>query len=62
MKTYRSMVLVSSDPQSMLNGAQQVFQQFQDEIKQFGLEDEVSISFVGDVGRHDIFPLSDCIS
>ncbi len=57
MKTYRSMVLVSSDPQSMLHGAQQIYQRFQEEINQFGLEDEISVSFVGDVGRHDIFPL-----
>lgn len=57
MKTYRSMVLVSSDPQSMLNGAQGILQKFQEEVRQYGLEDEVSISFVGDLGRHDIFPL-----
>ncbi|HMN60056.1 MAG TPA: NADP oxidoreductase, partial [Anaerolinea sp.] len=57
MKTYRSMVLVSSDPQSMLNGAQDILQKFQDEVRQYGLEDEVSVSFVGDLGRHDIFPL-----
>ena len=57
MKTYRSMVLVSSDPQSMLHGAQAVFQRFQDEIKEFGLEDEISVSMVGDIGRHDVYPL-----
>jgi hypothetical protein len=32
MKTYRSMVLVSSDPGSMERGAQQVFQRLQEEI------------------------------
>ena len=37
MKTYRSMVLVSSDPVSMERGAQQVFQRLQEEIAAFGL-------------------------
>lgn len=57
MKTYRSMVLVSSDPDSMERGAQQVFERLQEEIKAFGLEDEVSLSMVGDVGRHDAIPM-----
>ena len=57
MKTYRSMVLVSSDPESIERGAQQVFERLQEEIKAFGLEDEVSLSMVGDVGRHDAIPI-----
>ncbi len=57
MKTYRSMVLVSSDPDSMERGAQQVFERLQEEIKAFGLEDEISLSMVGDVGRHDAIPM-----
>lgn len=57
MKAYRAMVLVSSDPRSLQAGAQQVFEAFHREIKAFGLEDEISVSMVGDVGRHDIFPL-----
>jgi len=51
------MVLVSSDPQSLERGAQQVFQRLQEEIKSFGLESEVSVSMVGDVGRHDATPM-----
>jgi NADP-reducing hydrogenase subunit HndC len=51
------MVLVSSDPLSMERGAQQVFDNLQSEIKSFGLEDEISLSMVGDVGRHDALPL-----
>ena len=43
MKTYRSMVLVSSDPDSLARGAQQVFQCIQDEIAAFGLQDEISL-------------------
>lgn len=57
MKAYRSMVLVSSDPLSLEAGAQTVFDQLLSEIRQFGLEDEVSLTMVGDVGRHDAVPL-----
>jgi len=57
MKTIRSMVLVSSDPISLERGAQQVFDRLQSEIKEFGLEEEVSLSMIGDVGRHDALPL-----
>jgi NADP-reducing hydrogenase subunit HndC len=57
MKAYRSMVLVSSDPVSIERGANDVFQALQKEIGAFGLTDEVSLSMVGDVGRHDASPL-----
>ncbi|MEW6179522.1 MAG: NADH-quinone oxidoreductase subunit NuoF [Chloroflexota bacterium] len=57
MKMVRSMVLVSSDPISMQLGAQEVFQALQENIKAFGLEDEISLTMVGDVGRHDALPL-----
>jgi NADP-reducing hydrogenase subunit HndC len=57
MKMTRSMVLVSSDPISMQLGAQEVFQALQDQIKAVGLEDEISLTMVGDVGRHDALPL-----
>ncbi len=57
MKAYRSMVLVSSDPMSVEKGSQEVYQRLQEEIRAFNLEDEVSLSMVGDVGRHDAVPL-----
>lgn len=57
MKPVRSMVLVSSDPLSMERGAQQVYQRIQEQLKNFGLEAEVSVSMVGDVGRHDSVPM-----
>jgi len=57
MKTYRSMVLVSSDEQSIEKGANEVFAALQQEIYKKGLQDEVSISMVGDIGRHDAAPL-----
>ena len=57
MKAYRSMVLVSNDPGSMQAGAQDVLTTLQQEIKAFGLEDEISVSTVSDVGRHDAVPM-----
>ncbi len=57
MKAYRSMVLVSSDPHSVEKGSVEVYQTLQKEIKSFGLEDEISLTMVGDVGRHDASPL-----
>ena len=57
MKTYRSMVLVSSDPQSLQMGAREVFARLQTEIEKRGLTEEISLSMVGDVGRHDCLPI-----
>lgn len=57
MKIYRSMVLISSDPKSMLYGAEEVFQHFQKEIEDRGLQDEVQVSMVGDLGRHEVHPI-----
>jgi len=57
MKMYRSMVLVSSDPISMQRGAQEVFEQLQAQIKVYGLDEEISLAMIGDVGRHDALPL-----
>ncbi len=57
MKAYRSMVLVSSDPESIEKGANEVYQALQSEISAFGLENEISLTMVGDVGRHDAVPL-----
>jgi NADP-reducing hydrogenase subunit HndC len=51
------MVLVSSDPDSLARGAQQVFQRLQEEIAAFGLQNEVNLSMVGDIGRHDSIPM-----
>lgn len=57
MKTVRSMVLVSYDPESLLNGADQILASIQSEVAAFGLSDEVSISTVTDIGRHDAIPM-----
>jgi len=57
MKTIRSMVLVSSDPVSMDRGAEEVYRRLMIEIEEFGLQDEISVMMVGDLGRHDALPL-----
>lgn len=57
MKCIRSMVLVSSDPLSLERGAQSVYEKLQEEIALFDLTDEISITQVGDVGRHDALPI-----
>ncbi len=57
MKAVRSMVLVSSDPLSMERGAQSVFDGLLKEITRYGLENEISLTMVGDVGRHDAVPM-----
>jgi NADP-reducing hydrogenase subunit HndC len=57
MKAIRSLVLVSRDPESSRRGAQEVHRRIQREIQSFGLEDEVVVSMVGDVGRHDALPM-----
>jgi NADP-reducing hydrogenase subunit HndC len=57
MKAIRSMVLVSSDPNSIEHGANDVYQALQHEIAAFGLDNEISLTMVGDVGRYDASPL-----
>jgi len=51
------MVLVSSDVASLELGAKEIYQEFQQEIQSFGLKDEISLTMVGDIGRHDAVPL-----
>jgi NADP-reducing hydrogenase subunit HndC len=57
MKAVRSLVLVSSDPASLARGAQEVYRRLQEEIKSCGLQNEVSVTMVPDVGRHDAAPI-----
>lgn len=53
----RSLVLVSSDPESIRRGAQEVYRRLQKEIETCGLDEEVVVSMVGDIGRHDALPM-----
>jgi NADP-reducing hydrogenase subunit HndC len=50
------MVLVSNDLISMQRGAQDVYDRLQAEIKAYGLDQEISLAMVSDVGRHDALP------
>ena len=56
MKTKRSMILVSNDPHSLKNGAEDVYQALATELKSFNLQDEISLSKVSDISRKDISP------
>jgi NADP-reducing hydrogenase subunit HndC len=57
MKAVRSMVLVSSDPDSLAHGAQDIYRCFQEEVQAYGLEDEISLAMAGEVSRKDIAPI-----
>jgi NADP-reducing hydrogenase subunit HndC len=57
MKTIRSMVLVSGDARSLARGAEAVFQRLQSELRRLGLQDEVAVALIGEVGRSDALPL-----
>ncbi len=57
MKSVRSMVLVSSDPISMERGSNLIYDNLEKEIKFFELSEEISLTKVGDVGRHDALPI-----
>jgi NADH:ubiquinone oxidoreductase subunit F (NADH-binding)/(2Fe-2S) ferredoxin len=57
MKAIRSMVLVSTDPESVRRGARKVFARLQAEIQKFGLADEIALTEVTDIGRHDAIPM-----
>ncbi len=57
MKKYRSMVLVSTDAKSMSYCAQEIYDKLESEIARFGLQDEISLNTIGDVGRNDAVPM-----
>src|SRR3972149_1245721 len=57
MKAIRSMVLVSSDPDSLQRGARKVFNRLQAEIEKYGLAGEISLAEVTGIGRHDAIPM-----
>ena len=56
-KTTRSMVLVSNDPLSVSRGSVEVLNKIKEAIAFYGLEDEISVSTVNDIGRNDAVPL-----
>ncbi|HSO26435.1 MAG TPA: NADH-quinone oxidoreductase subunit NuoF [Anaerolineales bacterium] len=57
MTTARAMVLISGDPDSMQRGAAELFDRLQAEIEARDLSEEISLSMVHDIGRHDVLPV-----
>jgi NADP-reducing hydrogenase subunit HndC len=57
MKTYRSMVLVSNDFESMQLGAGELYQRLKQEINARGLDNQVALSTISDIGRQGVIPM-----
>lgn len=57
MKTIRSMILVSEDEESNRLGGRELFRNLQAALHEFGLEEEVAVSTITDLGRRDALPL-----
>jgi len=57
MKAIRSMVLVSSDPESMDLGALDVFNTLQKQIIEYGLDEEITLSMISDVHKNGMDPI-----
>lgn len=56
MKTVRSMVLISNDPYSIVQGSEKIFSTFQKQLQKFDLAEEVSLSLVNDFGHNFASP------
>ncbi len=56
-KIIRSMVLVSSDPLSVARKSEDVLEKIRSEVEKYGLADEISVTSVADIGRHDSVPM-----
>jgi len=57
MNTKRAMILVSNDPESIRLGANEITQQLNEALVTYGLQDEVDVSTISDVGYSTILPL-----
>ncbi len=57
MNTFRSLVLVSTDPISLEKGSEDVYTKLQSEIERFGLQEEIALRKIEDVGRNDCAPI-----
>ena len=56
-KIVRSMVLVSSDPLSIARRSNEVLEKIRSEVEKYGLSEEISVTSVADIGRHDSVPM-----
>jgi NADP-reducing hydrogenase subunit HndC len=57
MKTKRAMILVSTDPESIRLGANELFENLKEALEAYGLQDEVDIATIADMGRSNILPV-----
>lgn len=57
MKTVRSMVLVSSDPESQKRGSTEIYAAFEQLLSQYGLSEEVQLTYATDIGNSTAVPL-----
>jgi NADP-reducing hydrogenase subunit HndC len=57
MKIKRTMILVSNDPESVRLGANEIVQHLNEALATYGLQDEVDVSTISDVGYSNILPL-----
>ncbi|HLF73251.1 MAG TPA: NADH-quinone oxidoreductase subunit NuoF [Anaerolineales bacterium] len=57
MQTKRAMILVSSDPESVRLGANELIQRLNEALAAYDLRDEVNILTLADVGKSNILPL-----
>ncbi len=53
----RSMILVSNDPESRMRGSEKIFAEFQQQLSQYNLADEVSLTLATDLGSSYASPL-----
>ncbi len=57
MKTVRSMVLVSSDPESQKRGSADIYAAFERLLNQYGLTEEIQLTYASDIGNSAAVPL-----
>src|SRR6185503_1012655 len=57
MQTKRAMILVSSDPESLRLGANDLIQHLTEALVAYDLQDEVEISTLSNIGTSNILPL-----
>jgi NADP-reducing hydrogenase subunit HndC len=57
MKTKRAMILVSTDPESIRLGANELLENLKEALDAYGLQDEVDIATLADTERSNILPV-----
>ena len=57
MKTKRAMILVSTDPESIRLGANELIHNLNEALATYNLQDEVDVSTITDINRSNVLPL-----